>query len=60
MLSILQTLTLLFATAFILGFLSRDIQAIFNPPKPVTDGAATGTPEPSPNVPAPPLETSKT
>ena len=60
MLSTLQTLTLLFGIAFILGFLSRDIQAIFNPPKPATDGAATGTPEPIPDVPATPPETPKT
>lgn len=48
MLSILQTLSFLFGTAFILGFLSRDIQAIFNPPKPATDSPATGTPAPPP------------
>ncbi|NJN85163.1 MAG: hypothetical protein HC881_01035 [Leptolyngbyaceae cyanobacterium SL_7_1] len=51
MVTTLQTLTFLFGTAFIFGFFSRDIKAIFPSPHPAPDG---GTP-PTPDVPpAPP------
>jgi hypothetical protein len=41
MLTTLQTLIFLFATAFIIGFLSRDIKSIFNQPTPAVEGAST-------------------
>jgi hypothetical protein len=50
MLSILETLTILFGIAFFLGFLSRDFQAILNPAQPKTDDVATETPKASPEV----------
>ena len=66
MLTTLQTLIFLFGTAFILGFLSRDIKALLNPPEPAAEGVATGTPETKPaeasaggEAIAPPPETPK-
>jgi hypothetical protein len=50
MLGILETFTLLFGIAFLLGFLSRDFQAILNSAQPKTDDVATETPKASPEV----------
>jgi hypothetical protein len=59
MLTTLQTLIFLFGTAFILGFLSRDIKALLNPPKTEVEGVATGTPDATAELIVPPIEPPK-